>query len=52
MLQGPGIPAVSIRNNEIHECEPWKQCLVRASWEKILPNYLVWKLAQEKTKKN
>lgn len=52
MLQGPGMHAVSIRNNEIHECEPWKRCLVRALQEKSLPKYLIWKLASKKKKFN
>lgn len=52
MLQGPGMHAVSIKNNEIHEYEPWKQCLVRALGEKILPKYLIQKLALKKSKQN
>lgn len=51
MLQGPGMHAVSIRNNEIHECKPWKRYLARTLWEKILPKYLIWKLASRENKK-
>lgn len=51
MLQGPGMHAVSIRNNEIHECKPWKRYLARSLWEKILPKYLIWKLASRENKK-
>lgn len=51
MLQGPGMHAVSIRNNEIQECKPWKWYLVRALREKILPKYLIWKLTSRENKK-
>lgn len=49
-LSAPGtrLHAISIRNYEIHEYEPWKWCIVKALGEKILPKYLIQKLALKK----
>jgi len=51
MLQGPGMHAISIGNNEIRQCEPWKRCLVRAFGGEILTKIPRTEVGLKKLKK-